>query len=496
MRRVPSSSVRAVALALAAGALVAGATVSSRSVELAAPHEPAGLPQSSDVLVTEATLLCPGQSRLGAEGLRSVAGVVRAAMAAPPASLLPRPTASAGGALGLTSVPSGATLASGTDRGRPVAGVVDPARPLDAVAAEATGSLAPGLAAAQTWLRTTDDDRGLALTPCAGPTSDLWLVGGGGGPARTERLVLTNPGSNAVTVRLEVLGLEGPVQRASDRTISIAPRSRTVVSLDAVAPGEPAPAVHVVATGGTVAGVLVDSWIDGATARGTDDATPAGPPATNLVVPGVVLDGDAALRLVNPGAAEAVVQVRLLTASGPVQPEALRAVRVPAGSTKDVPLGSAPAGLGGIQVQSDRAVTAGVWLERRARSGEDRMGDFGWAPASSALRGIGGLVLPAADRSRLEAALVLAAGSRGGGATVTTVSGGKTSSRVVTLVDSSAVRVPLGTAEQVWVTPTSGDVYAAVTLEGGSAQSPLFTVAALRSAPLTALSVPVRQVGS
>lgn len=79
---------------------------------------------------------------------------------------------------------------------------------------------------------------------------------------------------------------------------------------------------------------------------------------------------------------------------------------------------------------------------------------------------------------------------------MTTVSGGKASSRVVTLVDSSAVRVPLGTAEQVWVTPTSGDVYAAVTLEGGSAQSPLFTVAALRSAPLTALSVPVRQVGS
>lgn len=495
MRRIPSSGVRAVGLALAAGALVTGAALSSRSVELATRLDTRGLPQSSDVLVEEATLLCPGQTRLGAEGLRSVAGVVHAAAAAPPASLVPRLTASAGGSLGLISVPSGATLASAADRGRPVAGVVDPARPLDAVTAEATGSLAPGVAAAQTWLRTTDDDRGLALTPCALPTSDLWLVGGGSGPARTERLVLTNPGSNAVTVRLEVLGLEGPVPGASDRSISIAPRSRTVVSLDAVAPAEPAPAVHVVATGGTVAGVLVDSWIDGATARGTDDATPAEPPATDLVVPGVALDGDAALRLVNPGAAEAVVQVRLLTASGPVQPKALRAVRVPAGSTTDVPLGSTPAGLAGIQVLSDRAVTAGVWLERRARAGEDRMGDFGWAPATSALRGLGGLVLPAADSSRLDATLLLAAGSSGGGATVTTIAGGKASSRVVSLADSSAVRVALGAADQVWVTPTAGDVYAAVTLEGGSGQSPLFTVAALRSAPLTALSVPVRQIG-
>ncbi|HET6694774.1 MAG TPA: hypothetical protein VFG97_10745, partial [Pedococcus sp.] len=76
-----------------------GATRAQGTVELAAPTERAGLPQSSQVLVESAALVCPGQLRVGTHGMRDVAGTVHvAAAAAPEAALagLPRATADSG----------------------------------------------------------------------------------------------------------------------------------------------------------------------------------------------------------------------------------------------------------------------------------------------------------------------------------------------------------------------------------------------------------------
>jgi hypothetical protein len=495
-----SGVIRVAGLVLVAGGLVAGASLSSTSVRLAALHERAGLPERSDVLVEDATLLCPGQSRQGADGLRNVAGAVRAAAAVPPVGLVPSVGAvgssGAEGVVALTASPSGTSLGSASDRGRAFTASLPETATLDAVSVRATGPLAPGLVAAQTWLRVGDDDRGLALTPCTLPGSDLWLVGGGAGPSRTERLVLVNPGANAVSVRVDVLGAKGPASGPDGRSVSIAPRSRAVLSVDALAPNEPTPVVHAVASGGVVAGVLVDSWIDGATGRGTDDATRSASPATDLIVPGVDVEGEAVLRLANPGPAEALVQVRLLAPTGASQPESLRAVRVPARSTTDVPLSGLAKGPSALRILSDRPVTAGAWVERRATTGEDRMGDFGWVPATPALRALGGLVVPRADQQRLDAALALASGGGGGTANVTTITGGTLSTRTVTLAADTSLSIPLGEADVVWVAPTAGQVHGAVTVSGADGQGPLYSVAALQSAPVTALSVPVRQVAN
>ena len=56
-------------------------------------------------------------------------------------------------------------------------------------------------------------------------------------------------------------------------------------------PARPAPAVHVIATGGVVSAVLSDQWIDGATARGIDDSVPAAAPATTQVLAGLDVAG-------------------------------------------------------------------------------------------------------------------------------------------------------------------------------------------------------------
>lgn len=483
---------RGVVLALAAATVTVAATRSTGSVELAAPRPAVSLPASSDVLLDETTLVCPGQQRLGAVGLRDVPGTVTTTAVAPPVAALGALAGSAPhdtGSIRLQGGSSGVPLATGSGRGGPVGAAPTTAVP---VLVSGSGAIAAGLVATQVWQRRGDDDRGLALTPCQPPASDAWLVGGGGGPSRTERIIVTNPGANAVSVSFDVFGASGPVAQTQGRSISVPPDSREVVSLDALAPDESRPVVHVSATGGVVAAVLDDAWIDGATARGIDDATRSASPGTDLVIAGVDAAGAASVRVANPGGDEALVQVRVLTTSGPVQPAALRAVRVPAGSTVDVPM-TLPAGPAGLRLTSDLPVVAGAWVERRATSGSDRMGDFGWAPATPALQGLGGLVVPGLERSGATRTLLLAAGA-GGTVAITTGSGAGLRTTTTTVGADSAASVPLGDADRVWVRSLSGDVRAAVTVVGAADGVPWFSVAAITDAPLTALSVPVRQV--
>jgi hypothetical protein len=487
--------VRAGAMALLAAAVTVGATRATGPLQLAAPHERAGVAEASDVLVEESTLVCPGQQRIGTDGLRDVEGTLVAAVASPPAEALEGLAGAApagAGAVALMSGPSTTPLAEGTGRTTTIRASVGSADP---VMARARGALAPGLVATQVWQHGKDDDRGVAVTPCQLPASDAWLVGGGGGPSRTERLVVANPGANAVTVSFDVYGSQGPVPGGEGRTVSVAPLSRAVVSLDALAPDETSPVVHVVATGGVVTAVLDDAWIDGATARGLDDATRSSPPDTDLVIAGLDVAGAASVRLANPGRDEALVQVRALTPKGPIQPSELRAVRVPAGSTVDIPLGL-PAGPAGLRVLSDHPIVAGAWTERRAADGDDRMGDFGWAPATPALRGIGGVLLSGLDRPDQTRSLLLAAGAIGGTVEVTTATGGIMRTRSTAVGPDSAAYLPLGDADGVWVRVASGDVRAAVSVSGSEGDVPWFSIAAITAAPVTALSVPVRQVGS
>ena len=474
------------AVTVAAAALAVGVTRVSGSVQLADPASRAGLPQTSTVLVDQATLVCPGQQRLGAVGLRDVKGDVVAAAAAAPQDLVPG-LPSGSGAVELDH--GGAGLTRGEKRARPV---TTPVTGTDPVLARAAGALAPGLTAAQVWRHSGDDDRGLAVTPCEIPSSDVWLVGGGGGPSRTERVIVSNPGANAVSASFEVFGAHGRVTPADDHSVSIPPASRAVVSLDALAPEEPGPVVHVSATGGVVSAVLDEQWIDGATARGIDDATRAAAPGTDLVVAGVDAAGAVWARIGNPGDREALVQVRILTEKGPVQPDALRAVRVPAGSTASVPI-PVTSGAVGLGLRSDHPVVAAAWTERRATTA-DRMGDFAWAPATPALRGVSGLPLPglAATTKRL----LLTSGPHAASARVRIGSGDTGRTATVDVPPDSTRVIDLGEADVVWVAPTSGALRGAVSVAGSDGGVPTYSVASLTEAPLHVMSVPVRQVPS
>lgn len=483
---------RALLLAAGAAALTVAATRTDARVTLAQPQERAGLPQQSRVLVDSATLVCPGQLRLGAPGMRDVPGVTTVAAFAAPTSALD-PVARPVGA-GRVDVSAGTAAADGASvstqsRSTPAQAGSTGTGP---VFVRATGALAPGVAATQTWERLGDDDRGLALTACRPPASDVWLVAGGAGPSRTERLVVANPGANAVTVTFDVYGSKGVVggRRAP---VAVPPRSRMVFSIEAIAPGEPSPAVHVVATGGVLSAVLTDEWIAGATARGIDAATQAAAPARDLVVPGVDAGGSVVLRLVNPGPRAALAQVRILTRAGAQQPPELRAVEVPAGSTRDVVLALPPGSPSGVRVLSDAPLTAGVYVDRVMASGLDRMGDFTWVPAVPQLDGVGGAVLPAISDAAALRRLVVTGGSVPGTATVTVGQGQEERTATVQVAADGAAHLDLGAADRVWVTGTDG-IRAAVEVAAVRDGVPQYAVVPVESAPLTSVTTPVRQV--
>ena len=346
------------------------------------------------------------------------------------------------------------------DRGKVVTAYVSSAT---SAALDGTGALAPGAVALQRSLTGAGDGRGLVTTACGPAAAESWLLAGGAQPGRRERVVLTNPGPNAVTVDLDVLGARGPVPSPNGRGVVVAPYGRTVVLLDAIAGQENVPVLHVVASGGEVAAVLDDTWLDGVVPRGGDDAAPAADPSREQVVPAVRVDGAASVRIAVPGADEAVVQTRVLTAGGPRPVPRDAVVRV-AGQQqpRHRPERRCPVAAYAVQVRADVPVVAAAMVERRAKP--KGPSDLAWSSSTPAITRLAGVVLRNPGTKGIAAGLDLAATGRAGSAAVTVVdTRGRASRPAPWRCPSDGVAsVPLAGATSVWVRPTAGTVRAGV----------------------------------
>ncbi|QNN50018.1 hypothetical protein H9L10_02765 [Phycicoccus endophyticus] len=394
-------------------------------------------------LATSIDAMCPGDELSGIDGVEDTAVTGRVAAATGPQDLLPVPASGSGSA----AVQDGSTTLAQL-AGRPDAAGADlPGS--GPVALRAVGTLAPAVVAAQEWLSTSADLRGLVTTPCRTAGSDLWLLGGGSGAGRQERLVLLNPGGNPVTADITVHGAQGQV--GTPRTETVPPGGRVAVLLDAMAPDEAAPAVHVVADGGGLHATLTDTWLDGSTARGAETVVPAADPGTVQVVPAAVLGGGATLRVAAPGADEAVTSVTLLGRTGEVTTSADTVLTVPADGVGELTLPSVPAGTYTVLVRSDVPVVAGVVTRVGADSGP---GDLGWAVSAAAVEEVAGTALPGTPGVTRTLHLV----STGGAVTaeVTVVVDGEPRTRTVSLLAGRPADVDLAGAGAVWVERGSG----------------------------------------
>jgi Family of unknown function (DUF5719) len=484
-----SSAVVGVGAGLVLGASYLPAPINLVHVTSPGPSTKA---HAEPVLHTQST--CPGPEALGIQGLPdSLAQTVSVAAVAAPVAALPLGFAAGQGAGSLTISGLGSGqgwTAPVTVRGQVVSGRISTPR---SALISGVGAMAPGTVATQSSWTKMGDGRGLVTAACLPAAASSWLIAGGAEPGRLERLVLTNPGPNPVTVDLSVLGAGGPIDSPNGQGLVVAGYARTVVLLDAFAGSEQSPVVHVSAQGGEVAAVLSDTWLDGVVPRGGDDAVPVAAPAREQVIPGVPIQGRAILRVGVPGDTEAVVQARVLTASGPGALLSDAVTRVAGHSTRDIDLSSLAPGAYAVQVRSDVPVVAAVMVDRRRAAGAPS--DLAWSVATLPIRTLAGMALPASQDKGLIQRLDLAATKDPGSVRVTTVAaGGQVSTKEVAIAADSVSTLSLDGATSVWVTPGTGLVRAAVLTAATDARGALLSETPLADLTLTTTPSPLRQL--
>lgn len=468
---------------LGAGAAAAAVLVGSQSLtgqlDLARAGRSAAPSASAPVASAEA--ICSGQELAGVSGVRDVLVPENVAAAAAPQALL------AGMKLppsGQIQLPTGRQpLPIEQSRGRTL---VAPVPGGGLIRAIGVGGLAPGLAATQEWSAQAKDLRGLASAPCGTPAPENWLIGGGADPGRQERLVLVNPGANEVTADIEVLGATGIVSGSGGSSAVVPARGRKVLLLDAIAPSEQVPVVHVTATGGSLWATLSDTWLDGSIPAGAETATPTAEPDRRLVLPGINLNSPVRLRVASTGDQEAVVSVRLLGPKGGTPIVGPSVVRVAARSVKEIPLKASTAGTYAVEVRADEPVVASILTSARDGVGP---GDFAWSTATDPIEGVAGLPLPVPTAGQaLTRSLSLAASSGAVQATVTLVDGsGAETSEQLNIPADSSLTISVKAPTAVWVRRDggSGELHGSLISAIGRGGTRLLSSMPLADSPLT-----------
>lgn len=412
--------------------------------------------ESTTVALERSSVLCAGPELIGLAGARELELPTAAtAVAAPLAELgeIPQPT----GESELSITPSGAT--AGTDgtegTGGSEAGSGPVSVPLsapDAYLATGRGPAAPALVATQETRAATDEVTGLATVPCQIAAPEAWVVGGGGGPGRAERLVLANPGSNAVTVDITAFGAEGMSEPPAGQGVAVPARGRTVLLGDALMPDEASPVFLVRSSGGDVTAALVETAIDGTRPVGFDVVAAGAPAAQVQTIAGVLVpeegQGSVTVRIANPGDAEAIATISHLAEDGELAlPEGV--ARVPAGSVIDVPVTEVPAGVTTLGVTADSPVVAAA----RTVVDTGAAADATWAVSQTPVAEVAGVALPGlADVSRR-----LVVSSPGGDAQIAVVelNDGASSTSQMRVPNGGTVVLPAA-GDGIWLRQVSG----------------------------------------
>ncbi|MCX6497744.1 MAG: DUF5719 family protein [Arthrobacter sp.] len=406
----------AVMLVAAGGGLVAAAALSPQvpaSRPLAAPL--AAVPAGSSVGI------CPGPARL-LEGTpvgtdpqfspesATAKSAVSAVVLSSSAGELPgsRLAALSGGPLVELAKAAPATAhAAATPAPGPVstpavrAGVVLQ-RAVDAVSvlsADAQANRQPAAGAVMSYTATDGDLRGTAAAACQRPANDLWLVGANTAVGRTAVLNLSNASGTPATVSLDLFGAKGTIQAPGSRGLLVAPGSTRAIILAGLAPGQEQLSVRVRSTGGPVSAVIQQSVLRGLTPGGVDFISPGTAPATRQVISGLDLqdpaglaalaakpgfaDARPSLQITVPGAADAVVEVKLFGRDGQKPLPGGGVVTAKAGAVTEVSLAGVAAGHYTVAASSDVSFAAAARVTRGLKAEE--AGDFAWAPSSARL---------------------------------------------------------------------------------------------------------------
>jgi Family of unknown function (DUF5719) len=217
---------------------------------------------------------------------------------------------------------------------------------------------------------------GIAAVPCSPGSPDEWFIGGSGGVTSKGILYLANSGLSESTIDIYAFTSKAQLPIHS---IKVKANSEAAVSLDALAPGEDAMALHVVTRTGRISAFVLDQRAKGLSGLGMDYVKPSESADKELYIPGLYPhNGDksrvaTSLRILVPGSLDATIHVEAISADGTFIPVGFDGVLVPHNQVVTLPLKNlTTSGPFGLHIQSDQPVLVGALTTVGS-------GDFAWA---------------------------------------------------------------------------------------------------------------------
>lgn len=310
---------------------------------------------------------------------------------------------------------------------------------------------------AVSYTRATDGpDRGLSAASCESPATQRWFSGVLLNENAQAELVLANADTIDAAVDVTIFGPDGRINAPGSRGIVIEPHTARSVPLSVLATVDGPVSLLVESSAGRVAATVRQRLWQGTTPVGSDWIPSTVAPDTDLVLPGLVGEGERQLVLTNPGDRTAAVTVQLLGETGPSAVPGTENLDVPAGATQAVDLSAGLAGqAGGLRVTSEQPIVAGL---RQASSADPAKQDPAWTAALPAIGPDGVWPVPVGTKA---AVVLLLSNPAEADAQVTVTLGnelggpGEVSQQVVPA--GSTLTVPVPSAKTPWVRVQAGE---------------------------------------
>lgn len=417
--------------------------------------------------------VCPGP--LSADDKPAASASLLVATAPTAATAPTTSSEAASGSLKGGPLPAGKALSGLPEQGGAVSSAqLDEPR---AIAVSGTGARATGTAVSQFTIDRTTGSQGMQLTGCGAPTSESWLIAGGGETGRLIHVALVNPADAPVSVDLEVHGAHGPVPSAGRAGVRVPAHGREVVALGTRGADFADVAVQVVAHDGAVAAWALDTWYEGETPVGSELTGPTSAPDDQQMIPGVsVARGTTpSVRVVVPGTDSAVVRIRAADTSGNLRFDDTTTVQP--GAAGHLDLTGLPAGTYSVEVSADVPVVASA-MTRSVASGA---GDIAWTPSATPVDGATGVPVPPGQHAQL----VLVPTDNETEVSVSTAAG-RTDSRRIRLAAGRPTVVDVSGARSAFVRAEHGAFVSVLLVSGKGKDGGMIAAQSLAALPMRA----------
>lgn len=208
---------------------------------------------------------------------------------------------------------------------------------------------------------------------CLSPQAEQYFVGGTADVSSKSKLVIINAGLSSSIVDVITFSENSSLKK----TVTIGRNQMSTLNLVALTPGAKSVAIKVIPRTGRVTSYLVDERGRGLSTLGGDIVNSQTQPEKNLLIPGIPHNStnkSHILRVLNPGAANTVITVEVLSKDGRYIPVGLDNRKVSAGKVSDISFDfdSKQTSLG-LRITSDQPIAAAVY----SRIGKD----FVWSSA-------------------------------------------------------------------------------------------------------------------